>query len=155
MRIPALLACLMLAAPALAGSPAVYEQSAKIDADTAYDKLNAALEQHGYYVIFEPNIGKNLQGMAAKLGADYNRNQLTTIKSLVFCNPRYANEMSNLDPAMLALCPMHVTLTHKGDITSVYFIRTSMVTHGSAGDALGKKIEADVIAAIGEALHGQ
>ncbi len=155
MRIPVLLACLMLAAPALAGSPAVYEKSARIDADTAYDKLNAALEKHGYYVIFEPNIGHNLEAMAAKLGADYNRNKLTTIKSLVFCNPRYANEMSNLDPAMLALCPMHVTLTHKGDTTSVYFIRTGMVTHGSPGDALGKKIEAEVIEAIGEALNGK
>jgi hypothetical protein len=63
--------------------------------------------------------------------------------------------MSNLDPAMLALCPLHVTLTAKGDVSTVYFIRTGMVTHGSPGAKLGEKIESEVIAAIGEAMHGQ
>ena len=155
MRIPTLLACMALSLPAGAGSPAVYEKSANIVAEVAYGKLSAALEKQGYYVIFEPNMGRNLEGMAVKLGTDYNRNKLTTMRSLVFCNPVYTNQLSNLDPAMLALCPMHVTLTHKAGLSTASFIRPSTVAEGSPAAPLTKQIETEVITAIEEAMNGQ
>ena len=155
MRIPALLACLALSLPVVAGSPGVYEKSAKIAAEPANGKLSAALEKHGYYVIFEPNIGRNLEAMADKLGEDYNRNKLTTLRSLVFCNPVYANKVSNLDPAMLALCPLHITLTHKSGVSTVSFIRIGAVAQGSPAAPLVRQIETEVISAIEEAMNGQ
>jgi uncharacterized protein (DUF302 family) len=155
MRMTALLALLALSLPALAGSPAVYEKSAMIGADVAYDKLYQALERRDFYVIFEPDMGRVLQGMAEKLGADYNRNQLTALRSLVFCNPLYTSKMSNADPAMLALCPLHVTLTHKAGVSTAAFIRTGEIAAGSPAEALARQIETEVVKAIEEAMNGQ
>ena len=150
-----LLGMLVCALPAAAGSPAIYERTAHLPADTAYTQLYEALESSGFYVIFEPDMGKSLAGMAEKLGADYNRNQLTTMRSLVFCNPRATNGIANADPALLALCPLHVTLTHKAGVSTVYFVRPSAIAAGSPGEAQAKKLEADIVKVIESVMHGE
>lgn len=151
----AFLFCLFagLALPAWAASPAILEYSAKLPADTAYQKLYDALEDKGYYVIFEPNMGRTLAGMADRLGADYNRNGLTTMKSLVFCNPVLTNRIANADPALLALCPLHVTLTHKAGLSTVYFSRPGVLAAGSAGAAQAQALETEIDQIIRGALH--
>jgi uncharacterized protein (DUF302 family) len=149
------LALLGIALPAAAGSPAIYERSTRLPADTAYTQLHDALERNGFYVIFEPNMGKSLAGMAENLGADYNRNQLTTMRSLVFCNPRITNGIANADPALLALCPLHFTLTHKEGVSTVYFVRPSVVAAGSPGEAQAQKLEADIVKLIEDVMHGE
>ncbi len=155
MRLLALLALLLSALPALAASPAIFERSARLPADAAYTRLYEALEQNGFYVVFEPDMGKTLSGMADKLGADYNRNKLTTMRSLVFCNPRLTNGIANADPALLALCPLHLTLTHKDGVSTAYFVRPSVVAAGSAGAAQAAKLEADVVRVIEGMMHDQ
>lgn len=150
-----LLALLGFALPAAAGSPAIYERSARLPADAAYAQLYEALESNGFFVIFEPNMGKSLAGMADALGADYNRNQLTTMRSLVFCKPRATNEIANADPALLALCPLHFTLTHKEGVSTVYFMRPSVVAAGSPGEAQARKLEADIVKLIEGVMHGE
>ena len=150
-----LLALLGFALPAAAGSPAIYERSARLPADTAYLQLYEALESNGFFVIFEPDMGKSLAGMADALGADYNRNQLSTMRSLVFCKPRATNEIANADPALLALCPLHITLTHKAGMSTVYFVRPSVVAAGSPGAAQAGKLEADIIKVIEGVMHGE
>jgi uncharacterized protein (DUF302 family) len=154
MRLPTFLLAL-LAVPAWAGSPAIYERAARLPADAAYTQLYDALEQNGFYVIFEPDMGKSLAGMADKLGADYNRNQLTTMRSLVFCNPRATNRIANADPALLALCPLHLTLTHKAGVSTAYFVRPSVVAAGSPGAAQAQKLEADIVKVIEGVMHEQ
>jgi len=153
MRLFAFFTLLALALPVCAASPAIFERSARLPADAAYTELYDALEQNGFYVVFEPDMGKTLAGMADKLGADYNRNQLTTMRSLVFCNPRATNAVANADPALLALCPLHLTLTHKDGISTVYFVRPSAVAAGSPGEAQAKKLEADIVKVIEGVLH--
>jgi uncharacterized protein (DUF302 family) len=155
MRLFTFLALLGLALPSWAASPAIFERSARLPADTAYTQLYESLEKNGFYVIFEPDMGRTLAGMADKLGADYNRNQLSTMKSLVFCNPRVTNGIANADPALLALCPLHLTLTHKDGVSTVYFVRPSLVAAGSPGEAQAKKLEADIVTVIEGALNGQ
>lgn len=150
-----LLALLGFALPAAAGSPAIYERSARLPADATYAQLYEALERNGFFVIFEPNMGKSLAGMADALGADYNRNQLTTMRSLVFCKPRATNEIANVDPALLALCPLHFTLTHKEGVSTVYFVRPSVVAAGSPGEAQARKLEADIVKLIEGVMHGE
>ncbi|OYW37430.1 MAG: hypothetical protein B7Z35_10000 [Hydrogenophilales bacterium 12-61-10] len=93
--------------------------------------------------------------MADALGADYNRNQLTTMRSLVFCKPRATNEIANADPALLALCPLHITLTHKAGMSTVYFVRPSVVAAGSPGAAQAGKLEADIVKVIEGVMHGE
>lgn len=151
----ALLALLGFALPAAAGSPAIYERSARLPADATYAQLYEALESNGFFVIFEPNMGKSLAGMADALGADYNRNQLSTMRSLVFCKPRATNEIANADPALLALCPLHITLTHKTGVSTVYFVRPSVVAAGSPGEAQAKQLEADIVKLIEGVMHGE
>ncbi|MDO9009320.1 MAG: DUF302 domain-containing protein [Thiobacillus sp.] len=151
----ALLALLGFALPAAAGSPAIYERSARLPADATYAQLYEALESNGFFVIFEPNMGKSLAGMADALGADYNRNQLSTMRSLVFCKPRATNEIANADPALLALCPLHITLTHKTGVSTVYFVRPSVVAAGSPGEVQAKQLEADIVKLIEGVMHGE
>jgi uncharacterized protein (DUF302 family) len=138
----ALLLCIAL--PVWAGSPAIYEKQIKGDLDKNYDKLNKSLEDSGFFVIFEPNIGKNLDGMAKEMGKEYNLNKLDGIRSMIFCNARYANRLSNLDPSALALCPLHVTLIQKAGITTVLFVKPSAVVQSGSAAPLALEIEATV-----------
>lgn len=130
--------------PAWAGSPAIYEKQIKGDLDKNYDKVNKSLEDSGFFVIFEPNIGKNLDGRAKEIGKEYNLNKLEGIRSMIFCNARYANRLSNLDPSALALCPLHVTLIQKAGITTVLFVKPGAVVQSGPAAPLALEIEASV-----------
>lgn len=143
---------LLLALPALAAPPSIYEKSAPAKTDKAYETLYQALykslEDNGFYVVFEPDIGKNLEGFAKRWGADYNRNKLDAIQSMVFCSGWYANQVSNLDPSLLATCPQHLTLTLKNGVATVHFLRPGLIAAGSPAEKLMKEMEAEVIGAI-------
>lgn len=153
-RILATLAALCLALPAAAGG-AIHEKSARLAADHAYQRLYEGLEARGYYVLFEPNMGKSLAGMKDRLGADYNRNGLETQRSLVFCNPVKTNALGNIDPALLALCPLHLTLVHKAGVSTAYFVRISRVAPtGPAADFV-QALESDIVDVIEEAFSAE
>lgn len=145
----------MAAAPAIAGSPAVYEKSVQQAMDATYVAVNKSLEDNGFYVVFEPDIGRNLANFAEKWGEDYNRSKLEGIKSMVFCNGWYANAVSNADPAMMALCPLHLTLIHKAGTTTVLFVRPGAVAKGSPAEKIATEIEQEVIKAIEGGLGGK
>jgi uncharacterized protein (DUF302 family) len=130
----------------------VYKKTVKADFTATYKKVFSSLENNGYFVVFEPNIGKNLSHFAQRWGKNYNKNQLEAIRSMVFCNAWYANEVSNLDPDMMALCPLHITLTHKKGITAILFVRPSQVAAHSLAKHIAEELEQDVIRAIEEGL---
>ena len=73
----------------------------------------------------------------------------------VAVKPRATNEIANADPALLALCPLHITLTHKTGVSTVYFVRPSVVAAGSPGEAQAKKLEADIVKLIEGIMHGE
>ena len=134
---------------ALAESPAVYEKSFDLNMDTAYKRVYKALESNGFKVVYEIDMHDNLSKFAAKNAVkDFNVNQLEGIKSLVFCNGPLAVKISNADPAMLALCPLHLTLTQKEGKVSVLFVRPGVVAQGSKAEAPAKELEEKVIKAI-------
>lgn len=126
----------------------------KIEApfERAYQQVYAALEEHRFFVVFEPDIQRNLAGFAERWGDDYNRNKLDGIRSMVFCNAWYANQVSNADPAMMALCPLHVTLIHKAGETRVLFISPVAVAKGSGAEAIARELEAAVVEAMTAAV---
>jgi len=130
----------------------VFEASASIPLDKAYDKVYKALEDRQLWVVFEANIGKNLSGFAERWGKDYNQQELEGIRSMVFCNAWYANRVSNLDPSMLALCPQRLTITHKQGSSTVLFIRPSLIAGDSPAKSVLLELEKEVIAAIREGL---
>ncbi|MBE9568180.1 MAG: DUF302 domain-containing protein, partial [Proteobacteria bacterium] len=109
------------------GNPGVYKQTVDKPVSAIYDKLYKSLEEARFYVVFEPDIGKNISRFAEKWGDDYNQNNLSEMRSMVFCNGWYANKVSNLDPDMLGFCPLHLTLTERDGKTTVLFNRPSVV----------------------------
>lgn len=118
------------------------------DLQVVYDKVHAALEDNRFYVVFEPDIGANLAGFAERWGEDYNRNHLDGIRSMVFCNGWYANQVSNLEPQLLALCPLHLTLYRQDDTTHVVFVRPTRVGMDTRASALLEELEAGVRKAV-------
>ncbi|MBI1421984.1 MAG: DUF302 domain-containing protein [Gammaproteobacteria bacterium] len=144
---------LVFAAQVMADSPMIYEKDVKGEMDATYKEVFNALENNGYYVIFEPNIGRNLASFKQRWGKDYNKNQLESIRSMVFCNAWYANQMSNADPQMLALCPLHISLVYKNGITRILFVRPSLVATGSPAEKIALELEQDVIRTIESGLH--
>ena len=139
-------------AAATATESRVYKKTVKADFTETYKKVFTSLENNGYFVLIEPNIGKNLSNYEQRWGKNYNKNELEAIRSLVFCNGWYANEISNLDPDMLALCPVHITLTHKKGITAILFVRPSQVAADSPAKDIAEELEQDVIRAIEQGL---
>jgi uncharacterized protein (DUF302 family) len=135
-------------------NPFVYDRTVPGSMDEVYKKLFTALENNSYYVISEPNIGKNLSHLAKRWGENYNKNKLESIRSMVFCNAWYANEISNFDPSMLALCPLHITLYTKNKKTHVLFIRPGRVAATSKAKKIAKELEDDVIRTIEVAITG-
>ena len=134
---------------ALAESPAVYEKTFDQNMDTAYKRVYKALESNGFKVVYEIDMLENLTNFSKKNAVkDFNVNQLEGIKSMVFCNGPLAVKISNADPAMLALCPLHLTLTQKEGKVSVLFVRPGVMAQGSKAEAPAKELEEKVIKAI-------
>ena len=133
--------------------PGVMQWDVEHDSNRIYREIYRALEDHQFFVIFEANIGHNLRGYAARWGENYNRNGLNEIRSMVFCNVAYTNQLSNLDPGMLSLCPLHITVVEKDHITSILFNRPTHTGQGSAAMPLLKQIEAEVSEAIESGIN--
>ena len=143
----------LISANALAASP-VYEKSFDQNLDSAYPRIYKALEGNGFKVVYEIDMLENLTKSAAKNATeDFNLNQLEGIKSMVFCNGPLAVKISNADPAMLALCPLHLTLTQKAGRVTVLFVRPGVLALGSKAEAPAKELEYKVIQAIENALN--
>lgn len=135
-------------------NPLIYDRTVKSGMDEVYKSIFTALENNSYYVLFEPNIGKNLAHFAKRWGSEYNKNKLTSIRSMVFCSGWYANKISNLDPSMLAICPLRITLYSKEDETHILFVRPGKVAGPSKAQKVAKELEDDVIRTIEVAISG-
>lgn len=116
--------------------------------DSNYGKVSSALEDHRFFVIFEPNIGRSIASFEERRGEDYNRNGFENIRSLVFCNPWYVNQVINKDPEMAAICPLSVTLLHKGENTEIMFLRPSLLKPDSPAQTILLELEADISKAL-------
>jgi uncharacterized protein (DUF302 family) len=122
------------------------------DLETAYTIIYKTLEKNRFYVVFEPNIQRNLSGFAERWGDNYNRNNLQGIRALVFCNVWYTNEISNADPDMLAMCPLHITLIQQQGSTRALFVRPTLVAADSKALAIARELEQDISKAMDEAI---
>ena len=126
----------------------VFVHSVEKPLSEVYDRLYSSLEEARLYVVLEPDIGKNLSGFAERWGDDYNRNKLSAIRSLVFCNGWYANQVSNRDPQMLAFCPLRMTLIEKDGVTTALFARPTVIAADSPARDILAELESEVITAI-------
>ena len=132
---------LLLVSPlSLFAADAVFKFTVDRPLAQVYSGLYSTMEDAHFYIVFEPDIGKNLASYAERWGDDYNRSGLAAIRSMVFCNGWYANQISNKDPDMLALCPQHLTLIESHGKTTALYVRPTLV----AGDSPARKVLADL-----------
>ena len=143
--------CLLLGA-VRAELPGVLHWQVEQDLETVYHSVYNSLEENKYFVIFEANISANLARFSEQWGETYNRSQLQGIRSLVICNPWFTNEVSSLDPDMLVLCPLQLSVYQKGGITHVGFVRPTHVGEGSDAMPLLKEIETVLSNAVEQAI---
>ena len=145
--------CLVMAVSAAqAASPNVFEHTVEKSMEQVYPSLYKALEDEGFYVVFEANIGRNLSRFADKWGENYNRNKLDGIRSMVFCNGWYANAVSNEDPSLLALCPLRLTLIEREGKTTVLFAKPTAIAADSPARKVLQRVENEVIAVIRQSI---
>ena len=146
------LCLLMPLVPVQAVSPNVFEHTVERSMQQVYAPLYKALEDEGFYVVFEANIGRNLSRFAEKWGENYNRNKLDGIRSMVFCNGWYANAVSNADPSLLALCPLRLTLIERDGKTTALFAKPTVIAADSPARKVLQRIEDEVIAVIKQSM---
>jgi len=147
-----LFACLWLA-PVYAGGDNVRVWSVDKTLTAVYKVVYQHLESNNFFVVFEPDIQDNLSHFAERWGEDYNRNKLEGIRAMVFCNGWYANQVSNADPDMLAMCPLHITLVQQLGQTRILFVRPSVVAAGSKAQRIARELEDDVFKAVDGAVN--
>lgn len=143
---------LLLQAPFVAAEDAVFELSVDKPVSKVYPKVYQSLEAARFLVVFEPNVGANLEFYAERWGDDYNRSGLSVIRSMIVCNAWYANQVANKDPKMVGQCPINITLTEKSGKTTVLFNRPSVIGADSPAQAILAEAETKIIAAIKQAV---
>lgn len=139
---------LILAPPVWAGNSTVFEITVNKPISEVYGNVQASFEDSRFFIVNEMNIGKSLSNFSEKWGDDYNQNGLSAIRSIVFCSGWYANQVSNKDPKMLGLCPLHLTLFEKDGKTTVLFNRPTIIAKDSPAHDLLAGIEQEVIELI-------
>ncbi len=125
--------------------PTVFEATVNKPMSEVYAAMQASFDESGFYVFYELDIGGNLSNFSEKWGDQYNQSGLSAIRSIVFCNGWYANQASNMDPTMLGLCPLHMTLIEKDGKTTALFNRPTVIAKGSPAYDLFVEIEQEVI----------
>ncbi len=126
----------------------IYKQVINQPMQKVYPLIYEALEDAHFYVVFEPYISKTISRFAEKWGNDYNRNKLDGFRSMVICNGWYANQVSNVDPDMLSLCPLRVGLYEKAGKTTIVFARPTVIARHSKALPILQEVENTVIDAI-------
>lgn len=143
----AVLATILLLPVTAQASEYIYSREIQGEFTHIYDQVHKALEQARFYVIFEANIGKNLKRNASRWGEDYNRNGYEEVRSLVICNPWYANQMLNLDPELIAACPFSVSILYRKGTATVLFERPAHLAQGRAADLMWE-VENTIVTAL-------
>lgn len=138
-----------------AAHPNIYEKTVNLPLEQTYKKVYNSLENNKFFVLFEAHISDQMARFKERWGADYNRNQLSGIRNLVICNIWYVNQVANLDPDMLALCPLRIALVEKGTHTRVLFAKPTALAQGSPALPALQEVEAQVIGAIEQAFEGK
>jgi uncharacterized protein (DUF302 family) len=151
------LAALLLVVPVLtlAGAAGVNILTTKEPADQVYDRVYQALEGAKFWVVFEADMGSRMDQLATAWGGDANKNKLTFVKSMVFCNLSWTNQLANADPELLGLCPLHLTVYHRDDRTAVSWPKLSVLAEGSPAHGTAQELEQELSAIIRSAVTPQ
>ena len=93
------------------------------------------------------------KGLDKKFGDKFNTNKLESVRTIVACNGKFGNMIMNTDPAMMAYCPVRITLVEKDGKTTILYVRPSSAPRDSKAYKILVKLENKVIKAIEEAME--
>ncbi len=142
----------VISLPLPAAPPAIYRAETVTPLDEAYKRVYEALEANKFWVVFEANLGDRMARFKDKWGDNYNRQNLSGARSMVFCNIWWTNEMAGADPDMLALCPLHISLYAKDGKTFVVMLRPTAVASGGTAEKEAAQLEKELTETIASAL---
>jgi len=150
-----LFSVLLFAGPLHAAPTGVYSYSADVPLDEAYVSLHAALEENHFWVVFEADLGARMASMKENFGDNYNRQGLSGIKAMVFCNIGWANRLASADPDLLSLCPLHMTLFEQAGRTTVVLSKPTVIAAGSPAADVAAELETTLTELVRKALSGE
>lgn len=101
--------------------------------ESYYPKLLKAIKDNHMNVLYEMDLIKQFKdkGYAEKFGKDFNKNNLESVKTLLICNGYVGNQISNIDPTMMALCPIRLTIIQENKKLIVTFLRHDSIETSS------------------------
>jgi uncharacterized protein (DUF302 family) len=132
-------------------SNGIYEITVTAIFEHLYDRTYKTLEESKMYVVKELNIGATLKRNKKRWGENYNKNAYEDVRTLVLCNPWYANEVLNRTPSLMTLCPLTVSFLHKEGKTTILYGRRAPLADGTSSYDLFTEIDSTIISAINAA----
>lgn len=144
-----LLACL-LTVSVWAAESNVYKVSYNASIDKVMQNIRDTFKAEKLIIVWELDILEEFKhrGLVQKLGAEYNKAGLTSVKTFVACNGMIGNSIINADADMMAYCPIRVTLTEKDGVTTILYVRPSSAPRDSKAYPALLKLENKVTKAI-------
>ncbi|MFT5133560.1 MAG: hypothetical protein ACI9SC_002033 [Gammaproteobacteria bacterium] len=126
----------------------VYEITVTAVFDHLYDSAYKLLEESNMFVVKELNIAATLKRNKKKWGDNYNKNGYEEVRTLVLCNPWYANEVLNRTPRLMTLCPLAVSFLHKEGETTILYGYRAPLAEGTSSYEIFREIDSTIISAI-------
>jgi len=104
----------------------IYKKEISLPIEKYYPKLKKAIRANHMNILYELDLLKKFKksGYAKRFGKDFNKNHLKAVKTLLLCNGYVGNQISNIDPDMMALCPIRLTVISMASGTQVVFIKS-------------------------------
>lgn len=145
-----ILLALLLLLSTQAFATAIHETQINKPIDVYYPLLKKAIEDNKMHVLYEMDLLKKFEdsGYAKKFGTDFNKNNIQAIKTILICNGYVGNQVSNLDPKMMVLCPIKITLIQQGDKTLVSFVKNSDISKNDKINELLMQLDTVIINTI-------
>ncbi|MDD5157970.1 DUF302 domain-containing protein [Sulfurimonas sp.] len=137
---------LLLSSNLMAAQGSIYKKIINEPYDDYFPKLKKAIEANHMNIVSEIDLMSRFKeaGYQKKFGADFNKNKLEKVTSLVICNGYVANQISNIDIEMMAFCPVRISVIQRGGKTIVLFIKASGIATNKKAASLLKSLD-DVI----------
>jgi len=131
----------------------VYSVTYNSDMDTVEKNLLTHFKSVKLVVPWKLDILEEFKhkGLDKKFGKKFNTNKLSSVRTIVACNGKFGNMIMNTDPAMMAYCPVRITLIEKDGKTQVLYVRPSSAPRDSKAYKILVKLEKKVIKAIEDA----
>ncbi len=148
-----ILACILSVSLWATPSTNVYTVTYKNTIDKIEENLLEQFKSASFVIPWKMDIlGEfKAKGLDKKFGKKFNTSKLTGVKTIIACNGKFGNMVMNADPAMMAYCPIRITLVEKNGKTTVLYVRPTTAPKDSKAYPILVKLEKKVIEAIEDA----